>query len=576
MQGVRLLLCATLYSMGLVSSAGAQTVRIDFERFPGVDGRLGTADDVPTEVGGAVADQYICQGARFSLSDGTHPLLTSTGTRYLPLSPMVLFPAAVYSNDESHIRDIVIQFTTPASRVRIYSQDTDERVTLRAFNAAGEEIANDYQPPVGNTLEQMEVRVDGSRGYIVQVLIDLSQSSNNCCAAGPEFYDLLEFDPVDRVDACEDADSDGVIGFLDQCPGTSPGTPVDERGCPLPVTTGWTLTGSMVTGRLLHTATLLNSGQVLVAGGYNQISELYDPNTGEWIRTGSTLASRRYHTMTLLPDGRVLMAGGGQCPRTGASAEVYNPSSGRWLPTGNLITYRSSHAAALLPNGRVLVMGGTDRANNVLSSAELYDPATGTWAPTGQMGTARRSHTATLLPDGQVLVTGGSNSSSSHLRSAELYNPATGTWTPAGTMIAARQSHTAMLLNSGKMLVAGGGSNIADSISAELFDPVTRTWSTTGSLTVPRRNHTATLLRSGKVLLSGGYHQSTGILASSELYDPATGTWSATSSMNVDRYFHTATLLPDGRVLAVGGASNTDQASAELYGQSRLARTQGR
>ena len=65
-----------------------------------------------------------------------------------------------------------------------------------------------------------------------------------------------------------------------------------------------------------HTATLLNTGQVLAAGGRNgstylQSSELYDPGYKFWAYTlGFLTAPRTGHTATLLNDGRVLVVGG--------------------------------------------------------------------------------------------------------------------------------------------------------------------------------------------------------------------------------------------------------------------------
>src|SRR5579862_9427228 len=76
------------------------------------------------------------------------------------------------------------------------------------------------------------------------------------------------------------------------------------------------LTGSMNVGRELHTATLLPSGQVLVAGGCclagigMPFAELYDPSSGTWTLTGSMNVARYDHTATLLPSGQVLVAGG--------------------------------------------------------------------------------------------------------------------------------------------------------------------------------------------------------------------------------------------------------------------------
>src|SRR5262249_42574182 len=63
-------------------------------------------------------------------------------------------------------------------------------------------------------------------------------------------------------------------------------------------------TGSLATARNNHTATLLPSGKVLVAGGFENGSlasaEVYDPATGVWAATGSLVTARYFHTATLL------------------------------------------------------------------------------------------------------------------------------------------------------------------------------------------------------------------------------------------------------------------------------------
>ncbi len=64
---------------------------------------------------------------------------------------------------------------------------------------------------------------------------------------------------------------------------------------------------------LIHTATLLTNGKVLIAGGDDTdctSAELYDPAAGTWSLTGSLNDGRYFHTATLLPDGTVLAAGG--------------------------------------------------------------------------------------------------------------------------------------------------------------------------------------------------------------------------------------------------------------------------
>ena len=251
-----------------------------------------------------------------------------------------------------------------------------------------------------------------------------------------------------------------------------------------PITRTWTDTGSFAVARWYHTATLLPNGQVLVAGGQagnprnpgeNQTSaELYDPATGMWTPTGSMSIAHSHHTATLLPSGQVLVAGG-YSGSNALSAELYDPATGVWTPTGSLPVGRWDHTATLLPNGQVLVAGGlgTDGVTH-LASAELYDPSTGSWRETGSMAHERSSHTATLLPNGQVLVAGGIGDCCPvpFWASAELYDPATGTWTETGSMATGRDLHTATLLPNGQVLVAGGGTFPGGILrSAELYTP---------------------------------------------------------------------------------------------------------
>ncbi|MES2659022.1 MAG: kelch repeat-containing protein [Verrucomicrobiota bacterium] len=329
-------------------------------------------------------------------------------------------------------------------------------------------------------------------------------------------------------------------------------------------------TGSLVTARNNHTATLLADGKVLVTGGFGDsepldTAELYDPDSGEWTETGSLGTARYSHTATLLADGKVLVTGGHGISDPLDSAELYDPATGQWMDTGSLENSRYYHTATLLADGKVLVAAGYDYlAGDSLDSAELYDPATGEWTETDSLDDARYVHTATLLANGQVLVAGGLGETD-FLGSAEIYDPSTGEWVDTGGLEDARYIHTATLLANGKVLVAGGYGEDFYLSSAELYDPGTGEWTETGGLEDARYNHKATLLGNGKVLVTGGFANS-GSLGSAELHDPAAGEWTGTGSLDEARYNHTATLLADGNVLVTGGYGDSGPlTSAELY-----------
>ena len=291
----------------------------------------------------------------------------------------------------------------------------------------------------------------------------------------------------------------------------------------------------MATARGSHTATLLPNGEVLVAGGVSNggspwapsctaTAELYNPFTGQWTTTGSMTKPRDSHTATLLNDGSVLVAGG-LCNGGGTyadnSAELYDPSTGTWRATGNMNVARVNTAATLLPNGQVLIAGGNTTSSGG-TSAELYDH--GHWTLTGSMNVYRPNLNATLLTNGNVLVFGGTQLSSS---ASEFYNPATGTWTRTGQYYVApsRSGHTLTLLGTGKALVAGGREKYSFTSYSRLYDSSTNSWPTTsaGHMNNVRSGHTATLLHNGQVLVAGGFDIISNVvtyLAGAELYTP--------------------------------------------------------
>jgi hypothetical protein len=89
--------------------------------------------------------------------------------------------------------------------------------------------------------------------------------------------------------------------------------------------------GNMTTARSDQTATLLPDGTVLLVGGLGSFSgpplpsaEIYDPPSSTFSVTGTTTVGQ-YHTATLLNNGQVLVAGGGWGTST-SNAKLYAPA----------------------------------------------------------------------------------------------------------------------------------------------------------------------------------------------------------------------------------------------------------
>ena len=137
--------------------------------------------------------------------------------------------------------------------------------------------------------------------------------------------------------------------------------------------------------------------------------------------------ARAFHTATVLQDGSLLIAGGFVLPySTTSSAELFDGRRFVFLPH-RMSAPRELHAATLLQDGRVLITGGFVGGVTSLACCDVYEPDARRFVPTGELAENRFGHAATLLQDGRVLVTGGSQfPDECTLRSAEIYDPATG------------------------------------------------------------------------------------------------------------------------------------------------------
>lgn len=229
-----------------------------------------------------------------------------------------------------------------------------------------------------------------------------------------------------------------VVGGFSENDGTL--VPVTSVYLYEPATNSWTVGASLpngIAGGVGHSATLLTDGSVLVIGGFDacpaqdtpvtarKIASRFFPKTNTWEEAGPINQFRAFHSATRLDDGRVVIAGGGKtisgpCASpiwadVHTSSEIYSPDysdvytsqNDKSFSAGNMTEARTEHQAISLGNGRILLAGGRQHSlGNTLSSAEVFDPSDSTWTLTSRMQYARSGHTLTSFVSG-VYALGG-------------------------------------------------------------------------------------------------------------------------------------------------------------------------
>lgn len=377
---------------------------------------------------------------------------------------------------------------------------------------------------------------------------------------------------------------------------------------PIAVDPVWETTDVLVEPRYQAAAAALDDASaasvILVTGGFDAAgvaldsAELYFPLERAFAKTGDMQVKRAAHTATLLPSGKVLVAGGlpdtvtmPQPSNAETSLEVYDTTTGAFTTVAvSLSPGRALHTATLLDDGTVLFAGGTTLLGQPTTTAVRFDPVGPGFTSVGGMSTARAAHTATGLRSGKVLIVGGFVQAQNALLSAELFDPATNAFEGISAlgagyktqMTKARAYHTATRIDCKTVLVTGGTSKATGGIveaTAELWQddenavsdaecptvsaPTVRGFSSQlVAMTAARSRHTATLLPTGQVVLVGGT-DGTDALFSTELYDPALSTFSAFVDLpsGEGRSDHLAVLVNAGfvdtagrGVLVAGGA----------------------
>ncbi len=132
-----------------------------------------------------------------------------------------------------------------------------------------------------------------------------------------------------------------------------------------PVGLEWSITKPLPFLPSRGTVTWLGEGRLLLCGGWDaeqggnlDRALIFDPGKGWFRHAGSMGTSRRNHTATLLPTGLVLVAGGYDATQELATTEIFDPATRSFRAGPSLPFPMARHAARLLKSGQVLLTAG--------------------------------------------------------------------------------------------------------------------------------------------------------------------------------------------------------------------------
>jgi hypothetical protein len=138
-----------------------------------------------------------------------------------------------------------------------------------------------------------------------------------------------------------------------------------------PSTGLFTPTADLHISRYGHTATLLPDGRVLILGGESteviedgsdevKTTEIYDPASGQFSLGPELILGRSSHTATWLNCGKILLAGGYRVSGFGTErTEIFDPSTGTSMEGPAMSEFHIRGTATKLPSGEVLIFAGS-------------------------------------------------------------------------------------------------------------------------------------------------------------------------------------------------------------------------
>jgi hypothetical protein len=243
---------------------------------------------------------------------------------------------------------------------------------------------------------------------------------------------------------------------------------------------------------VMHSATLLNSGNIVVIGGYGKVlglpvavnmARVFDDHTKQWHVTNGVLNKGRFgHGAIKLSSGEVIVVGGrGQDKKVIKTIELYAPATQQFYLLGKMKYGRRQPKLNFISGNKILITGGSKNSEVI---EQIKKDKNGQWhaivrVVKNKTNAVHSEHATVTLPDGRVVLVSGRSTT------IEIFNPIDETfYLCRSRMPQVLDDQSAVVLYDGQVLIGGGQSVYSNKSVPNLwrFDPLADTFKTVALL----------------------------------------------------------------------------------------------
>lgn len=293
----------------------------------------------------------------------------------------------------------------------------------------------------------------------------------------------------------------------------------------------------------------------------DQIADDTPTAENQWTATGLLSGiSRMRPAVTVLNDGEILIAGGARYDGDiyTSTVQSYTETTGEDaksnLPNG---IYNAQMQA--LENGDAYLFGGYSSSFGYTDEGLVYNLASNSWSKHAPYPIKNQSHISVSVK-GNIYSFGGHNGAFI----SSSYKFESGSWAPIKKLPVPTAYMAASALNDGRILLVGGRTLSGWTNECYIYDPSSDSYSSASPIPVEQRGLFSETLLDGRVVVGSGEDKNGSYSNKTYIYDPVGDAWSDGKLLPFHIGFCSSAKLANGTIYLFGGNLSDNSQSSHI------------